>query len=126
MGFLQEYYRQMIDDLPDVQPDARLEYRPIQPEELELLRERGIEESGKILADPEGTAAVEILVGLERLSRFQDPSGFRDEQLSRAMAELFPSREMDVPTFRAALAAHEGLRGYFMTYQCARLVDEMD
>ena len=127
MAFLQEYYRQMLDDLPDAEPEARLEYRPLGAEDLELLQERGLttEEIGKILADPEGADAVEALVGMERLGRFQDPSGFRDEELSQALAELLPGREMEIPAFRALLAAHDALRGYFITWQCARLAYDM-
>ena len=127
MGFLQEYCRKMIDDLPDVQSDARLEYRPIQPEELELLRERGIEESGKILADPEGADALAVLVGMERLSRFQDPSGFRDEQLRQILETLHPGRgtEENVRAFRAALASRDVLRLRFIHDQCARAAAEL-
>ena len=127
MGFFQDYYGRLFDGLPGVQLQGRaggeLEYRPCGREDLEMVRERGFtaEQIGKMLADPEGADALELLVGLERLNRFQDPSGFRDEQLRRALEEMAPGREADIPAFRAALAGQEAMRGCFMAYQCARL-----
>lgn len=64
---------------------------------------------------------------LERLYRFQAPSGFRDEQRRQTLETQAPGRgtEKNIRAFRVAMAGHEPLRRYFLRYQCARSGQEL-
>lgn len=133
MGFFHEYYGHLfgrtLDGLPEVRFNRELEYRPYDREDLEMVHEAGVSMTNmmRLMTSPGGLGTLHLLVAVERLHRFRDPSGFRDEQLRQILETLHPGRgtEENVRAFRAALASRDVLRLRFIHHQCARAAAEL-
>ena len=133
MGFFHEYYGHLFGrtpgGLPEVRFNRELEYRPYDREDLEMVHEAGVSMTNimRLMTSPGGLGTLHLLVAVERLHRFRDPSGFRDEQLRQILETLHPGRgtEKNVRAFRAALASRDVLRLRFIHHQCARAAAEL-